>query len=351
MVRAQSIHAVRERCARILVAGLTLLLLLATDGSLDAVVRADGGDEVAAIRARQIRAEGSMRRADHQVARLERSLDRHERRDRAIARRLERTIARRDEARIRLAHLRGELALARADRDRRLRVHPDPTGRPRADRPALRRRVHRLQASIERPQRQLVRLARQIERARDVRQARARAGGNARIAARVQARERAESVLGTQIGLMLAIAKDRAAGDELGRLTRPARGRVSQGYGCQAGKPRGGSGTCARFHDGIDIAAPQGTPVRAAAAGTVAYAGWNPWDRGRRAYVVIIGHAEGIETIYAHLKPVRMVRAGERVQRGQRIGVVGLTGHTSGPHVHWEVSRDFQTMDPRHAGR
>jgi murein DD-endopeptidase MepM/ murein hydrolase activator NlpD len=91
--------------------------------------------------------------------------------------------------------------------------------------------------------------------------------------------------------------------------------------------------------------------VRAAAAGTVAYAGWNPWDRGRRAYVVIIGHAEGIETIYAHLKPVRMVRAGERVQRGQRIGVVGLTGHTSGPHVHWEVSRDFQTMDPRHAGR
>jgi murein DD-endopeptidase MepM/ murein hydrolase activator NlpD len=150
---------------------------------------------------------------------------------------------------------------------------------------------------------------------------------------------------------MLTIAKERAANDELGRLARPARGRVSQGYGCQAIRTRHGDRACTRFHDGIDIAAPQGTPVRAAAAGTVAYAGWNPWDRGRRAYVVIIGHAEGIETIYAHLKPVRVVRTGEHVRRGERIGVVGLTGHTSGPHVHWEVSRDFQTMDPRRVGR
>jgi murein DD-endopeptidase MepM/ murein hydrolase activator NlpD len=350
MVRAQPVHTVLEHATRLLVAGLVTLLLLTTDGGLRAVVRADGAGDIAAIRTRQLRAEGSMRRADRQVARLERNEERHERRVHAVERRLERTLTRRDEARARLARLRQELALARADRDRKLRVHPDPNGRPKADRPALRRRVHRLQEGIERPQRQIVRLSRQIEHARHVRQARAREGGSAHLAARVQAREHAEAVLGAQIGLMLGIAKERAAGDELGRLARPARGRVSQAYGCQARRHHGDS-ACTRFHDGIDIAAPQGTPVRAAAAGTVAYAGWNPWDRGRRAYVVIIGHAEGIETIYAHLRPVRMVRAGEHVRRGEPIGVVGLTGHTSGPHVHWEVSRDFQTMDPRRVGR
>jgi murein DD-endopeptidase MepM/ murein hydrolase activator NlpD len=96
----------------------------------------------------------------------------------------------------------------------------------------------------------------------------------------------------------------------------------------------------------VDIATRAGTSVRASADGYVAYVGWNPWDAKRRAFVVIIGHARGIETIYGHLRPVRKVRAGQRVRRGQAIGVVGLTGHTTGPHVHWEVSRDFQTMDP-----
>ncbi len=96
---------------------------------------------------------------------------------------------------------------------------------------------------------------------------------------------------------------------------------------------------------------PLGASVRASADGYVAYVGWNPWDEGRRAYVVIIGHARDLETIYAHLKPVALVRAGQHVRRGQRIGLVGLTGHTSGPHVHWEVSRDFHTMDPRSVGR
>ena len=99
------------------------------------------------------------------------------------------------------------------------------------------------------------------------------------------------------------------------------------------------------------VATSRGSPVRASAAGYVAYVGWNPWDRGRRAFVVIIAHRRGYESIYAHLKPQRNVRAGQRVRRGQVIGVVGLTGHTSGAHVHWEVSRHFRTSDPRRAGR
>ena len=83
------------------------------------------------------------------------------------------------------------------------------------------------------------------------------------------------------------------------------------------------------------------------ATGYVAYVGWNPWDGRRRAYIVIIGHAGGYETIYAHLKPVRKVRAGQLVRQGQTIGLSGNTGRSTGPHVHWEVSRGFRTMDPR----
>jgi murein DD-endopeptidase MepM/ murein hydrolase activator NlpD len=151
---------------------------------------------------------------------------------------------------------------------------------------------------------------------------------------------------------MLTLAKERAAARStkhaLRDLLRPARGRVSQGYGCHdARRSRRGGGGCARCHDGVDIATAAGARVRASADGYVAYVGWNPWDNGRRAYVVIIGHANDLETIYAHLKPVALVRAGQHVRRGQRIGLVGMTGHTSGPHVHWEVSRDFRTVDPR----
>jgi murein DD-endopeptidase MepM/ murein hydrolase activator NlpD len=176
--------------------------------------------------------------------------------------------------------------------------------------------------------------------------------GRERIAARKRAREGAESRLAEQIGLMLALSKDRAMAQGSvhapRRFARPARGTISQGYGCQRD---GRNDRCAHFHDGVDIATRRGTRVRASADGYVAYVGWNPWDRGRRAFVVIIGHASGMETVYGHLAPVRKVRAGQAVGRGHVIGIVGLTGRTTGAHVHWEVSRDFRTIDPLRAGR
>jgi murein DD-endopeptidase MepM/ murein hydrolase activator NlpD len=149
---------------------------------------------------------------------------------------------------------------------------------------------------------------------------------------------------------MLALSKERAAEHSAGSARRfqlPARGTITQGYGCQGRQGRRGEDRCGRFHDGIDIATRRGARVRASAGGYVAYVGWNPWDHGRRAFVVIIGHARGLETVYAHLRPIRLVKAGQAVRRGQAIGVVGLTGRTTGAHVHWEVSRDFATMDPR----
>ena len=353
MFRAASDHVSATPAARTLVTALVLLMIVSVDGIHPSPVQADdGGGGVAAIRARQHRAERSMRRADRQIVRLERRRDEHGKHLVQVTRRLEHSIARREAARDRLTRIRERLAIARAERDRELRVHPSPTGRQRADRPGLRRHVRELHERSGRPQARADRLERRIDHLRRTREARAHSAGAARVEARRQAREHAEAVLGSQIGRMLALAKERAAargaGHPMRSLLRPARGRVSQTYGCHdARRGRRGGAACTHFHDGIDIAASPGASVRASADGYVAYVGWNPWDEGRRAYVIIVGHARGLETIYAHLKPVALVRAGQHVRRGQRIGLVGLTGHTSGPHVHWEVSRDFRTMDPR----
>jgi murein DD-endopeptidase MepM/ murein hydrolase activator NlpD len=295
-----------------------------------------------------------MRRADTQIRRLERRYERGSARLHQARRRLEGAAARTHAARDRARGVRSDLATERAVRDRVLRVHPNPTGRQLPDRPQLRRRVTKLQGRVDRLEHRIHQLARRTERARRLKASHARHLGRARIEARKRAREGAESRLAEQIGLMLALSKDRAAGQASATsrrdFARPAHGTVSQGYGCQGRARRSGHDRCGRFHDGIDIATRRGARVHASADGYVAYVGWNPWDRGRRAFVVIVGHAWGIETVYAHLAPVRMVRAGEAVKRGQAIGVVGMTGHTSGPHVHWEVSRDFRTMDPRTVG-
>jgi murein DD-endopeptidase MepM/ murein hydrolase activator NlpD len=357
MVRAAAARVSAHAVLRVLVAVLLLLLLLSLDGVLPG--RVDAGHprgSAIAIRQRQVRAQSAMRRADAQIRRLERRHDAQAKRLHQARRRLDRSEARTHATRRRAGGARDVLATERAVRDRMLRVHPNPTGRQRPDRPTLRRRVARLQARFDRLDDRLTRLKRLTERARRVTAARARNAGRARIEARKQAREGAESRLASQIGLMLALSKDRAAAHASADLrrgfARPARGTISQGYGCQPRHPaKRSQERCGRFHDGIDIATRRGTTVRASADGYVAYVGWNPWDRGRRAFVVIIGHARGLETVYAHLAPVHRVKAGQPVERGQAIGVVGLTGRTSGAHVHWEVSRDFRSMDPLLAGR
>jgi murein DD-endopeptidase MepM/ murein hydrolase activator NlpD len=330
-------------------------MLLSVDGVAPRPIEASGiGGVAAAIRQRQLRAEGTMRRADRQVRRLDRQSDAHVRALSEAKRRLQRSLTRRDRAREHIARAQDRLIIERAVRDRMLRVRPDPTGVQRADRPELRRRVHRLGDRVTRLERRAHRLTVRVANARQTKQARARRVGHARIEARERARERAESVLSEQIGLMLALAKERAslaASHSIRRFRRPVQGSISQGYGCQRSSGRAAGSRCLRFHDGIDIATARGARVRASAEGFVAYVGWNPWDHGRRAFVVIVGHADGFESVYAHLTPVRVVRAGQHVRRGQVIGVVGMTGHTSGPHVHWEVSRDLATVDPLGVGR
>ncbi|MGF1459842.1 MAG: peptidoglycan DD-metalloendopeptidase family protein [Leptolyngbyaceae cyanobacterium] len=97
------------------------------------------------------------------------------------------------------------------------------------------------------------------------------------------------------------------------------------------------------MHSGIDFRGPVGTPIYATADGTVVtsqYAG----GYGKH---VIIDHGYGYETLYAHLSELS-VQAGDRVQRGERIGELGSTGRSSGPHLHYEVHRSGQPVNPRY---
>jgi murein DD-endopeptidase MepM/ murein hydrolase activator NlpD len=183
------------------------------------------------------------------------------------------------------------------------------------------------------------------------RQARRAAGIRRRIAASEHRLAGTEAALGSQIVAMTRLAQARAAKKTRRGLRRhgfawPARGRLTQPYGCTgfALEPRRGS--CAHFHDGIDIAGASGTPIRAAATGVVAYVGWNPWDHEGRAYIVVIGHAGGFVTRYGHLLPRSRVTVGRIVRRGQLIVYMGSTGNSTGPHLHLELLRGSTTVNP-----
>ena len=95
----------------------------------------------------------------------------------------------------------------------------------------------------------------------------------------------------------------------------------------------GRRGAFQRFHTGIDLAAPVGTPVYAARAGQVSIAGWSRFGYGLH---VIIDHGESHETLYAHMSRI-VVRPGQWVDRGKLIGYVGSTGWSTGPHLHFEL--------------
>ena len=94
-------------------------------------------------------------------------------------------------------------------------------------------------------------------------------------------------------------------------------------------------------HDGIDLAAPSGTPVKTARAGTVLYAG----EQKGYGKIAIIDHGGGLVTLYAHNRDVR-VKTGQKVRDGQVVATVGSSGRTSGPHLHFEVRKDGLPVDP-----
>lgn len=115
----------------------------------------------------------------------------------------------------------------------------------------------------------------------------------------------------------------------------PVDGPVGDPFG-----PRGN-----RFHAGIDVLAATGTPVSAAAGGRVTWAGRLAGGWGN---LVVVAHADGVRTMYAHLSAIA-VRVGQRVGTGDRLGAVGATGDASGPHLHFEVRLRGAAVDPRPA--
>jgi murein DD-endopeptidase MepM/ murein hydrolase activator NlpD len=119
----------------------------------------------------------------------------------------------------------------------------------------------------------------------------------------------------------------------------PVVGKLESGVGGRR-NPFGGRGF--EYHEGQDIDAAYGTPVQVAATGKVIIAGW------QRGYgnVVYVDHGSGLSTRYGHLSAID-VSVGQTVTRGQTIGLVGSTGRSTGPHLHYEVRINNQPVDPR----
>jgi len=117
----------------------------------------------------------------------------------------------------------------------------------------------------------------------------------------------------------------------------PVHGRLTSFFGPR----RLGMGT-SNFHTGLDIAAPTGTPVVAARAGTVTFAGWSNRGFGN---LVKIRHAGGAETWYAHFSRI-LVTVGQQVRQGEVVGRIGSTGISTGPHLHFEVREGGRPYDP-----
>lgn len=118
----------------------------------------------------------------------------------------------------------------------------------------------------------------------------------------------------------------------------PVKGRISGIYGSQRvlnGKPR-------RPHLGIDVAAPDGTPIMATADGIVRLARPDTFFSGN---LIILDHGLGLSSTYAHMSRLA-VAEGQRVQQGQVIGAVGATGRATGPHLHWSLNLNGFAVDP-----
>lgn len=139
---------------------------------------------------------------------------------------------------------------------------------------------------------------------------------------------------------MVAALRERISFDDgfAGGLVRPADGPVSGVFGSR----RVYNGTPGAPHSGLDIAAPQGAPVRAAAAGTILLAAPDLFLTGR---TVMVDHGLGLVTSYAHLSRID-VAEGAHVAAGQSLGAIGASGLATGPHLHFGVSWQDRRLDP-----
>ncbi len=140
--------------------------------------------------------------------------------------------------------------------------------------------------------------------------------------------------------LALAAPRDAGPGFDVTSLVEHAGARVSSAFGHRHDPLTGES----RFHHGVDVAAPEGSPVKAALAGRVVFAG----ARGGYGNVVEIEHEDGRTSRYAHLSAIA-VEPGDAIAAGARLGAVGSTGRSTGPHLHFELRNKGLAADPAQA--
>ena len=143
---------------------------------------------------------------------------------------------------------------------------------------------------------------------------------------------------GSQLSALENVILSRQLGQEIHPEGRPvSTGYMSSGFGERVDPFTGGE----EFHEGIDFAAPAGTHIRAVAAGIVTWAGF----KGGYGNMVQIDHGNGYTTRYGHAFQV-LVHVGETVQRGDVLALVGTTGRSTGPHVHFEVLKNGHQVNP-----
>ena len=143
---------------------------------------------------------------------------------------------------------------------------------------------------------------------------------------------------GSQLSALENVILSRQLGQEIHPEGRPvSSGYISSGFGQRVDPFTGGG----EFHEGIDFAAPEGTRIRAVAAGIVTWAG----ARGGYGNMVQVDHGNGYSTRYGHAYKV-LVHVGETVNRGDALALVGDTGRSTGPHVHFEVLKFGHQVNP-----
>ena len=330
-----------------LVVALCAFTLLATAvvGSTQPVVAADVGGQISLNRSGQLYAESAMRTQDGVIVSLKaqrkdtkkalKQVKRTRARYKARLKSAESTLS------VRIRHLAEVDALHEYAAEA-----PDPE--------QYQARLKKLRQRVRMAQRHKQAMARGVRvytRAIAAKRARLNSLGRARRAA-IARRESAEATLAARIVQMTRLAAVRAESESTvtlsgaGSFSWPTTGRISQVYGCTGYPLNPRRGSCRHFHDGIDIVDAYGTPVRAVAVGVVAYVGWNPWDEGGRAWIVVVVHPDGYVSRYGHMIATQRVRAGEVVHTGQVIGKMGNTGRSTGTHLHFELLRGGKDVNP-----
>jgi len=175
------------------------------------------------------------------------------------------------------------------------------------------------------------------------------AADKAKIAKALAASQAAEDQLESLIARLVReqLAKGGIPSQYNGSLHWPMKGTITQEFGCTGFSWEPPLGNCHHFHRGIDVANVMYTPIHAAGAGKVIFAGRSPYDP---SWIVIIAHSSHLVTWYVHIDNKRhppVVHAGQYVSEGQTIAYEGMTGWTTGPHLHWAVQLDGTWVNPR----